>query len=116
MSNSWDNVLLQLTSKLNTVAHDYNLPITCFVEGDNLKNREIFVKFLNVTNLERFIPCARKHFNEEKENKSNVIKIFDYSKLKKNSKLYSKTEAYKKNIEDFYNDFIDFCQVLNEEV
>ena len=79
MSNSWDNVLLQLTSKLNTVARDYNLPITCFVEGDN-------------------------------------IKIFDYSKLKKNSKLYNKTEAYKKNIEDFYNDFIDFCQVLNEEV
>lgn len=116
MSNSWDNVLLQLTSKLNTVVHDYNLPITCFVEGDNVKNREIFVKFLNVTNLERFIPCARKHFNEVKENKSNIIKLFDYSKLKKNSKLYNKTEAYKKNIEDFYNDFIDFCQVLNEEV
>ncbi len=86
MSNSWDNVLLQLTSKLNTVARDYNLPITCFVEGNNVKNREIFVKFLNVTNLERFIPCARKHFNEDKEDKSNVIKIFDYSKLKKNSK------------------------------
>ena len=25
-------------------------------------------------------------------------------------------EKYKKNIEDFYNDFIDFCQGLNEEV
>lgn len=116
MSNSWDNVLLQLTSKLNTIAHEYNLPITCFVEGDNIKNREIFVKFLKVRNLEKFIPCARKHFKEVKENKSNIIKIFDYSKLNKNLNLYKKSEAYTKNIEDFYNDFIDFCQVLNEEV